>query len=378
VEPSDGPLDGGTLVTVAGTAFVFGQTTITFGGSPAEEVEVHDPSSLTCLTPAAGVAGPVPLDVTTPQGTATLPDAFTYLAQATTPTLPRPSLPAPADEPGSLDRLLGVQQAVVTFCQARADVVGILSLPGHFEQRDCSFWLGAFRERLGLPRQATFPDEARELADLSYVAAYHPWLLVPDQDAPGRVRSVPPDGAICGAIATRELERGVWVAPANTPLRGALGVLPALSTDDWATLFDLGFNVIRQEPRDVRAMSAHTLSGVRSLLQVSVRRLLILLRKLAVERGMDFVFESNHEVFREGVRATLNDLLRTLGERGAFVSAQPGIGFRVVTDASVNPPQEVERGRFVAEIGVAPSQPAEFITVLLTRTGEGLLQVGEA
>jgi phage tail sheath protein FI len=50
----------------------------------------------------------------------------------------------------------------------------------------------------------------------------------------------------------------------------------------------------------------------------------------------------------------------------------------VVTDASVNPPQSVEQGRFVAQIQVAPSQPMEFITVLLTRTGEGLLQAMEA
>ena len=47
-------------------------------------------------------------------------------------------------------------------------------------------------------------------------------------------------------------------------------------------------------------MSAHTLSDERNLRQVSVRRLMILLRKVAIERGMDFVFESNHERFREG------------------------------------------------------------------------------
>lgn len=71
-------------------------------------------------------------------------------------------------------------------------------------------------------------------------------------------------------IAAREQQRQVWVAPANLPLQGVLGLDPALSTADWEELFDLQFNLVRQEPRDFRAMSAHTLGDERSLLQLSV------------------------------------------------------------------------------------------------------------
>jgi len=56
---------------------------------------------------------------------------------------------------------------------------------------------------------------------------------------------------------------------------------------------------VRAEARDFRLMSAHTLSDEAILLQLSVRRLMILLRKVAVDRGMDFVFESNQQRFRE-------------------------------------------------------------------------------
>jgi phage tail sheath protein FI len=142
-------------------------------------------------------------------------------------------------------------------------------------------------------------------------------------------------------------------------------------------LFALHFNLVRPEPRDFRVMSAHTLSDEGELLQLSVRRLMILLRKVAAERGMDFVFESNHERFREGVRVMLENVLRFMFERGAFSGATAEQAFRVVTDASVNPPQSIEQGRFIAQIQVAPSQPMEFITVLLTRTGEGLLVATE-
>jgi phage tail sheath protein FI len=252
-------------------------------------------------------------------------------------------------------------------------VLGILALPLHFGKRQCLQWLDTLRQRLGLPSQRQAANGADGIADLSYVAVYHPWLLVADASAPDGLRAVPCDGAVCGMIAARERERQVWVAPANVPLQDVLGLTPDFSTAEWEDMFAHQMNLVRAEPRDFRAMSAHTLSDDPALLQVSVRRLLILLRKVAADRGMDFVFETNHERFRGGVRVMLEDLLRFMFERGAFAGATVEQAFRVVTDASVNTPQSIEQGRFIAHIQVAPSQPMEFITVLLTRTGDGLL-----
>lgn len=280
-----------------------------------------------------------------------------------------------------LEDMLATQQAMLNFCEARADVVGILALPAHFEKRDCIEWQEALRQKLNLPPRrlaVELGDATREIADLSYVAVYHPWLLVADAAAPERLRSVPPEGAVCGMIAARERTRQVWVAAANVPLQGLRGLTPRLSTDDWADLFERQFNLLRQEPRDFRAMSAHTLSDESIWLQLSVRRLMILLRKVALQRGFDLVFEGNNERFREGVRLALETMLRRMFDRGAFAGASPAQAFRVTTDASVNPPQSVEQGRFIAQIQVAPSQPMEFITVLLTRAGDDLLQAIEA
>jgi phage tail sheath protein FI len=179
-------------------------------------------------------------------------------------------------------------------------------------------------------------------------------------------------------IAARERARQVWVAPANVPLQGVLGLTPAFDAGEWADLFDLQFNLARAEPRDFRLMSAHTLSDEAILQQISVRRLMILLRKAVSDRGMDFVFESNHQRFRETVRMMLEELLRFMFERGAFAGATTDQAYRVVTDKSVNTPESVDAGRFIAQIQVAPSQPMEFITVLLTRIGENLLQAREA
>lgn len=323
-----------------------------------------------------------PLDWADFQGCAVDGDAGDGAAEA----------PAQADETAGLpllqsaasydsQNLLDVQHALVNICQARRDLVTVLALPGHFEKRQCIEWQEALRQRLGLPRQRSAFTEVSDFVDLSYVAVYHPWLMVADDavtgDAPV-LRVVPPDGAICGVIAARERQRQVWVAPANVPLQGVLDLTPQISTDDWADLFEDQFNLIRRESRDFRAMSAHTLSEERQLLQLSVRRLMILLRKVALERGMIWTFENNDERLRDGVRSTLEALLRFMFERGAFAGRTPQQAFRVVTDGRVNTRQSIDQGRFIAQIQVAPSQPMEFITVQLSRASDGVLVVAEA
>jgi hypothetical protein len=276
-----------------------------------------------------------------------------------------------------LRRLARLHHALLNFCQGRRDAFAVLALPSFYEKRHCVRWQEEFRQRVGLPRRRTVFTDARDLADLSYAGVYHPWLLLADDGAAEGLRAVPPDGAACGLVAARERQRQVWVAPANTPLAGVLGLAPEVSTGDWADLFEQQFNLVRREARDFRAMSAHTLSDEAIWLQISVRRLLILIRKFVVERGMDFVFETNHERFRRAVHLVLEDALLFMHGLGAFAGASPAQSFNVTTDASVNPPQSVDAGRFVAQIQVAPSQPAEFITVLLTRAADDLLQTRE-
>jgi phage tail sheath protein FI len=54
-----------------------------------------------------------------------------------------------------------------------------------------------------------------------------------------------------------------------------------------------------------------------------------------------------------------------------------GEAFRVVTDDIINSSDSVEQGRLIVQIQIAPSQPLEFMTVFLVRSGTGLLQAAE-
>lgn len=81
LSPSEGPVSGGTTVTVFGDHFIAGETSVTIGGVtiPAVEVSVGSPTELTFVTPGAAAPGPVQVTVTTPGGTSD-PLDFTYTA----------------------------------------------------------------------------------------------------------------------------------------------------------------------------------------------------------------------------------------------------------------------------------------------------------
>jgi hypothetical protein len=76
VEPTEGPVEGGTGITLIGTNFVAGAT-VTVGGNAATDVVVVDATTIACTAPA-GAAGPADVSVTTTGGTASLTEAFTY------------------------------------------------------------------------------------------------------------------------------------------------------------------------------------------------------------------------------------------------------------------------------------------------------------
>jgi phage tail sheath protein FI len=149
------------------------------------------------------------------------------------------------------------------------------------------------------------------------------------------------------------------------------------SSRRWARLAAAQVNAVARHPRGFLLLSADTLSGEPSLRPISVRRLLTLLRRLALAEGETFVFEPGDAFLADLVRHRFEEVLGDLYRRGAFAGATAGEGFRVVTDASVNPPASIDRGRFVAELRVAPARALAFLTVRLVGGGPELLSVEE-
>lgn len=306
------------------------------------------------------------------------------------------------------ETLLEVHEALLHMCAARGDLFALLSLPEHF------------REDKALPYVEDLRKGSRwgsHIRALSYGAVYHPWTiqritenskivqtnnqitasplsspiaspLSPSEpscqthERSGGFRTTPPDGVVTGLLARRALERGAWIAPANELLKGMVALSPRISTEHYEEWYKSQINLLRQEAKGFTILSSETLADTDKqdleLRSINVRRLLILLRRMALRLGNDLVFEPNNEALRRRAERTLERALDYLFERGAFRPERRNQAYQVVTNSSVNTPQSLDLGRFIVEIKVAPSQPLAFLTVRLVQTGDQGLVVQEA
>jgi len=276
--------------------------------------------------------------------------------------------------------LLAVQRALLRFCAARdVGAFAVLSLPAEAREREAAAHLAALLPpQPDSPRDAgsagVLPLDAGEARALSFGALYHPWIAT---SGGGAVRVVPPDGPASGLIAARTLARGAWIAPANAPLAGALGLDPERAGVDPAVLLGLAIDPLVRDPRGVVPAAARTLSLEPDLEPIGVRRLLTLLRRLVLRDGAPLVFEPHDSGLRDKVVRHLESLLGELFLRGAFAGTVASEGFRVVADESLNPPASVDAGRLIVEIQVAPSQPMAFIKVRMRLDEQGRAQLVE-
>lgn len=274
--------------------------------------------------------------------------------------------------------LLAVHRTLLRLCAARRDIMAVLSLPEHYRESAAAAHvrlLEAAPDPLGRDAADVVPALGAGEADaLGFGALYHGWIH--SRADGGALRVLPPDGPACGAIARRANERGAWIAPANELLRGVVALERPAAADRWLELQQLGINVVRQHPRGFIVLSADTLSRDGDVRPIGVRRLLMLLRRIATRRGATYVFEPNDDSFRRmvqrGFEATLGDLF----QRGAFAGTFEDEAFRVVTDPTLNTRQSADLGRFIVELRVAPSRPMTFLTLRLVQTGERVAVTG--
>jgi phage tail sheath protein FI len=261
------------------------------------------------------------------------------------------------DNEYSPDTLLGVHRALMRMAAARGDCFAVLGVSEHYRAADAIAHVRLLKE----------PAESRTF---SFAAVYYPWGLVRERPGATDLSRVTPDGIAVGLIAKRALTRGAWIAPANEPLPNVLTLTPAVSVDEQVALLDARVNTIVQQPRGCVPIDASTLSDDEQLAPINVRRLLSLLRRLALREGATYVFEPNGDAFRRGVQRGFEGWLTRMFERGAFAGATASSAFRVTTDESVNTPQSVDAGRFIVELRVAPSRPMTFLTVRLVQTSD--------
>ena len=92
----------------------------------------------------------------------------------------------------------------------------------------------------------------------------------------------------------------------------------------------------------------------------------------SLEAGFAWItFEPNDHRTWSMVSDRATAFLSDLHTRGMLVGGNPEQAFFVKCDAETNPPEQVDSGMLICDIGVAPVSPAEFIMISLTQTMAG-------
>ncbi len=279
-----------------------------------------------------------------------------------------PRTPSVGDLPPrfTADQIFQVQQAVVDHCTAAHDRFAILDPPFDVVSRP-GLGIGPLRAW-------------RRRFDSDLAALYAPWLMAPDPlmlDDSG-LRAVPPSGHVAGFIAQTDLRLGVHRAPANGALNWVQATTLPIDDSLHGVLNPEQINAIRAFPgRGLRIFGARTLSSNADWRFVNVRRLVLMLEK-AIRIGSQWAtFEPNNGVTRTKLHLTLTSLLLEMWRRGALAGKTAQEAFFVNCSELENPSDQRARGMLVAEVGVAPATPFEFV-VIRVAVSDNALEISES
>ena len=178
-----------------------------------------------------------------------------------------------------------------------------------------------------------------------------------------------------GIIARQERRFGVPHGPANAVAREIVALDREIEAEDHAHLHTAGINVFVRDPAGVLLTTARTLSADPAYRQLSVRRLITQLARTLEQQTQWVVFEPHTDALRDELTRAITALLREWSSANAFAGATEEEAFFVRCDEVLNDQRTIDAGKLIAEIGVAPAEPLEFIVVRLVRDLDGRVTV---
>jgi len=250
---------------------------------------------------------------------------------------------------GTLDLSLwkAVQTTLISHCEQNGNRMAVLDAPPGMTPQQIRDW----RSEVAM-------------YDSAYAALYYPWIKVENPIGLNGDAEVfiPPSGHIAGVWARTDESRGVWKAPANDTIRGCLDVAYGVTQNEQSVLNPIGINCIRPfGTRGIRIWGARTLASDSDWRYINVRRLFNMVERTISDGTQWAVFEPNDVALWEGIKRTLNAFLRGLWSAGALFGQSVDQAFYVKCDAETNPPESIDQGLLIVEVGIAPVKPAEFV-----------------
>ncbi len=222
-------------------------------------------------------------------------------------------------------------------------------------------------------------SELRPDLDSSFGAVYLPWIRVfnpLNNDYP----LIPAGGHIAGIYANTDITRGVHKAPAND--REIQGIIVrdldstrkplefTFSKGQQDMLNPRGVNVIRDfrnHGRGIRLWGARTMSSDGRWKYINVRRLFIFVEQ-SIDRGIQWVvFEPNNPTTWAAVRRSITDFLRTIWLNDALMGLTEEEAFQVKVDRTTMTQDDIDNGRLICYVSIAPVKPAEFVIIRISQ-----------
>lgn len=206
-------------------------------------------------------------------------------------------------------------------------------------------------------------NNLRPPQDTSYAGFYYPWVRVFDPSL-NDTRLIPPTGHIAGIFARTDIERGVHKAPANEVVRGAVGMEFPVTKAMQDILNPRGVNCIRDfrsDGRGIRLWGARTMTSDPEWKYVNVRRLFLFVEESIDEGTQWVVFEPNDDFTWAKVRRNLTNFLISVWRSGALMGLTQDEAFFVKCDRTTMTEDDINNGRLICYIGIAPVKPAEFV-----------------
>ena len=226
------------------------------------------------------------------------------------------------------------------------------------------------------PKISKLLDEIKNPSLRISITQYHKSLLFASKtynsiidEVLKSINVLPASGGIAGVITRTDIQRGVWKAPANTSIFGAVD-LPIRITNEQQE--DLNVDVVSGKSinairffngKGILIWGARTLDGnSQEVKYISIRRTLIFLEQSCKSAAKAYIFEPNTKNTWDSIKSMIGSFLTGIWREGGLMGAKASDAFSVQCGlGSTMTSVDIEKGILIVSVGVALTRPAEFI-----------------
>jgi phage tail sheath protein FI len=215
----------------------------------------------------------------------------------------------------------------------------------------------------------------RDQYDTKYAAIYYPRIMIENLLTSTNM-PLAPSGHIAGIYARVDDQRGVHKAPANEIIAGAVDLEIIVNKAEQEILNPEPNNIdvlrdFRHAGRGLRVWGARCITSDPDWKYINVRRLFIFIEK-SIEQGTQWaVFEPNDYKLWARITQSVSAFLTRVWRDGALMGQKPEEAFFVKCDRTTMTQDDIDNGRLIMLVGIAPVKPAEFVIIRIGQWSGG-------